>query len=138
MKKKIHKLSTESNNKLIGIVSHLSIHQISWLLKQNFNMPFYATESLKIINKNKEAVDFSTYICEYSKDLLYILFGNKSNNEILIKSNKSIDYILKCSGNFSQDTFLNLLKQIRNLNNIITAFEIDISELRKSEQQLFS
>ncbi len=137
MKQKIHKLINNLPYKLIGIVTDVSNHQLLWLLSNELGLTFQSSDSIVLSKRNSEDISFTTYFCDCSRTMVYVLYVNKSSNNYLIKSNKSVDYILKCSGEITPQTLSDLITNIKQQNNIATAFEIDIEKLRKSEKLLF-
>jgi len=139
LKPKVHKLSIESEYKLIGIASHLSTHKISWLFNQEMDAKFQQSDSLMVSEKGaNEAIKFSIYKYEDVGDVLYTLFTNKAEQSNLIKSIKKIDYVLKCEGFMSDNLFQKYLKKIKKLKNILTAFEIDVTLLKNKEKEFFN
>ncbi len=137
MKQKVHKLINDVPYKLIGIVTDMSNHQLLWLLDNQLGLKFKSSEGIVLHKKDNETVNFPTYFCDYSRSLVYVLYANKSENKTLVKSNKSADYILKCSGEINQQILSDLMQNIKRQSNIATAFEIDIEQLKKSEKLLF-
>lgn len=139
MKEKVFKLSVDTSFKLIGIVSYMSTHQVNWMLNKVLDMCFHESGSVTVSNKKTaKKINFPIYVCESSANDLYVLYANKSEFSTLIKSNKKVDYILKYSGSINPEKFTSYLKQIRQTKNILTAFEIDISQLRKGELKLLA
>ncbi len=137
MRTKVHKLINDLPYKLIGIVTGMSNYQLLWLLDNELGLKFKPSENIIINKKNSESLSFPTYFCDYSRELVYVLYINKLDNNLLVKSNKSVNYILKCSGDINPQILSNLIHNIKQHNNIATAFEIDIEQLKKSEKLLF-
>jgi hypothetical protein len=129
VKKKIHKLVSEPNEKysLIGIVSHENDYRLSWAFNQHMKMKFIKIESL-VINQPKleENPVFSVFKYEDNESyILYYLIANKSENGFLIPELKSVDYILKISGELKDATLKDLLVRIKKMEFISTAFKIE-------------
>lgn len=138
MKTKVHTLLSEKDYRLIGIASHLSAHKISWLFNEEINSRFQLSENLIVEDKKtNEAYKFSTYKFEDEGDDLYTLYANRTEQSILLKSIKNIDYIIKYEGFMSENTFNQYLQKIKQLKNILTAFEIDKTQLKQKERELF-
>ncbi len=137
MKPKIHKISHNFSYGLIGLVTSMSKHQVLWLLDNELDLSFKSAQNIVVKRKNGRFVNFPVYTCDYSRDLVYVLYTNKINRDVLIKSNKSVDYILQCSGKWDKLSVVNFIKDIKSKSNIATAFEIGLNDLKKSERSIF-
>jgi len=138
LKTKVHTLLSEKDYKLIGIASHLSAHKISWLFNEELNFKFQQSENLIIEDKKaNQSHKFSTYEFEDEGDDLYTLYANRTEQAILLKSIKNIDYVIKYEGLMSENAFDQYLQKIKQLKNILTAFEIDLTQLKPKERELF-
>lgn len=139
MKTKVHTLSTEKDFKLIGIASHLSAHKISWLFNEGLNSKFQQSENLILTDKNTSALHkFPTYKYEDEGDSLYTLYSNRTEQSILLKSIKNLDYILKYEGFITEITLNEYVEKIKKLKHILTAFEIKIEQLKTKEREIFT
>lgn len=138
MKTKIHTLQPERDFKLIGIASHLSPHKISWLLNEGLGAKFQQSESLLVKEKNSsESIKFPTYKFEDEGDSLFTFYANKVERTLLQKSIKGIDYIIKYEGVQAERMIDLYIEKIKSLKNILTAFEIDLEQLKNKELDLF-
>ncbi len=138
MKPKVHTLTIESEYKLIGIVSHLSTHKISWLFNQELGAKFQQADSLILKGSDKIEHKFSVYKFEDEGNILYTLYSNKQEQLNLIKSIKKVDYILKCEGFSTDSSFLSYIERLKKLKNVIAVFEIDAEQLKNKEKENFS
>ncbi len=139
MKPKIYTISEEKDFKLIAISSHLSDYKISWLLNQALKTKFQQSEDLLVVKIATQNVQskFTTFKFEDEADIIYTLYSIRSDNDILLKSIKNIDYVIKFQGHISDTEIENILGKIKKLNNILTAFKIDFKELKNKEIELF-
>jgi hypothetical protein len=136
LKPKVHTLTLENEYKLIGIASHLSPHKISWMFNQELGAKFQQADSLVIVEK--EEYRFPVYKFEDDGDILYTLYANKLERSSIIKSIKKIDYILKCEGFISARGFEQYLDKLKKVKNILTAFEIELEQLKSKEKEVFN
>jgi hypothetical protein len=138
VKTKIHSLSDDQNYCLIAIASHLNNYKISWLLNEEMNFKFQQSEDLIVQDqKNGNTSKFGVFTYEEDTESIYTIYANRSGNEVLLKSNKNIDYILKYQGNLSTFQIKPLIEKLKTLKNILTVFEIDKSGLKIKESELF-
>jgi hypothetical protein len=138
VKTKIHTLPEENDFYLIAIASHLSDYKISWLLNEELNFRFSQSDDLFVSEtKTNNHSRFSVFLFE-DADSTYTLFSVRSGNNILLKSIKNIDYILKYHGQASGNHIENLMERMKKMKNIITVFRVDLKSLKPKEIELFS
>jgi hypothetical protein len=138
VKTKIHTLSEDQNFYLIAIASHLNNYKISWLLNEEMNFKFQQSEDLIIQDKkNENTPKFGIFVYEEDSESIFTLYANRSGNEVLLKSNKNIDYILKYQGIPSPLQIKQFIEKLKTLKNILTVFEIDKSKLKPKELEYF-
>ncbi len=136
-KKKIHKLAFdfESNFKLIGIASHENDYRLSWAINKSLNIDFIRTDDF-IINHPKHKIEtpYSMYTYFDEDGLIsYHLISNKSDKGFLLPHMTNIDFVLKVSEETDEDQLNNMLKQLKKIDIIITAFFIeDLSDKVKN------
>jgi len=58
---------------------------------------------------------------------------NRKKTKFLVPENNKVDYYLQIHGILQEDSKIELLKNIKNLNRIVSVHEIDISVLRSKE-----
>jgi hypothetical protein len=138
VKTKIHTLTGENDFCLIAIASHLSDYKISWLLNEEFNFRFSQSDDLIVSEtKTNNNSKFTVFLFE-DTDSAYTLFSIRSGNNVLLKSIKNIDYILKYHGPLSDNHIDNLMDRMKKMKNILTVFKIDLKSLKPKEIELFS
>ena len=139
MKQKVHTLSNDKNFKLIGIASHLSPYKLSWSLNKELDARFQQSENLILSDKSStKPLIFSTYKFEDGNDSLYTLYSNRSEDAVLLKSIRNIDYVLKYEGIISDQLFKLYIEKLKKIRNILTAFEIDNEQIKPKEWEYFS
>ncbi len=139
MKKKIIKLSVETDFKLIGIATRISTHKLSWLLNNNLQTDFKQADDLFLNSTEAEKNNtYAIYAYDTNTELSYRLIENKTDSGTLIKQLKNIDYLLKIEGDFSENQQTQLIKKIRTFENIDACLIIDIQKLKQKEIELIS
>ena len=136
MKKKIIKLSVERHFQLIGIVTNLSSYKLSWLINSNIGFKLTQLDDIIVENKN-ETQNFSSYVFEDVSEVTYNLISNKSDNGILIKKLKNIDFFIQIEPNLSDNQKNNLIEQLKEIDNIISILEIDTQNLSSVDYKIF-
>ena len=131
MKKKLIKLSIDTNFSLIGISTRLSAHKLSWLLNTQLETNFKQVGDLLLAD-----IHYAVYEHNAKSDLTYKLIENKNNSGTLIKKLNNIDYLLKVEGDFSEKHIENLVKKIRETDNIIACLSINNQNLKQKELDL--
>ena len=58
---------------------------------------------------------------------------NRKKTKFLVPENTKVDYYLQVHGILNEDSKFELLKNIKNLNRIVSVHEINISDLRSKE-----
>jgi hypothetical protein len=123
---------------LIGISCHLKDYRISFLLTKYLGLDFLKMEDLKItLTDKKDPENFSLY---YYNDEdyfnIYYLVGNRSQEYVLAPEIKQVDFLLIVEGEFKKTQKDRLIKSIRSIPNILTAYEIKFAEIKNYETLL--
>jgi len=138
VKAKIHKLSEEDDFKLIAIATHLNEYKISWLLNQEMGCKFQqSTDLLVIDHKTNLTTKFGVFVYEDGSDSIFTLYQNKSGTELLLKTIKNIDFILKYQGQLSEIKIKYFIDELKKQKNILTVFEIDKNSIKPKDIELF-
>jgi hypothetical protein len=131
--------SAEVDFLLIGISSHAKIYRLCWSLNQ--------TMQLKLVNSNavielidpRKKIKNSFEVYDYMDEELRIHFHvipNKSANGFLLPEFKHVDYIMLLKENI----IINLddvIAKLRLSDQVLTAFEIKIGDVKSVENLLF-
>ena len=142
---------------LIGICSPLKEYHISYQLNKELNSYFErSNEDIAMVySDGLEKAYFPLY--EYWDDQYqnqwYLIANkcqincsdqnqgtifdgfiqNRKKTKYLVPENTKVDYYLQVHGILTEDSKIELLKIIKNLDRIVSVHEIDISELRSKE-----
>ncbi|HET6245461.1 MAG: IPExxxVDY family protein [Bacteroidetes bacterium] len=120
---------------LIGISCHARDYKFCWMVNKSLDLNFARQDSLSLKTKNMTC-EFAHYtFFDEDKHLEYTLLSNKGANGFLLPEQKQADYLLKIEGGFSAFQATELINKIRNIEAVLTAFNIDIENL-KSRQNL--
>jgi len=111
---------------------------MSFLLNSHLGFEFHKLDDLKItLTQRKEPTGFSLY---YYKDEDYFngyyLLANRSQEFVLAPEVKQVDFLLIVEGIFKRTQKDSLIKAIRGIPNVLTAYEITFSEIKNHETLL--
>ena len=120
---------------LIGISCHLKDYRISFLLNKHLGLDFLKLEDLKItLTDKKDPAEFSRYLY-YDEDYFnsYYLISNRNEEYVLAPEIKQVDFLLIVEGEFKKAQKDRLIRSIRNIPNILAAYEIKFAEIKNYE-----
>ncbi len=124
---------------LIGICCHAKDYRLCWALNNQLTLKLEKEEDLKITLKNKtEANNYSIYgYYNEENHTSYSLIGNRGDHNFLIPEQKQADFFLMIKDNFEHD-IKELMRQIRAIDFVLTAYEVqDIDQLKSKQNLLF-
>jgi hypothetical protein len=124
---------------LIGIVSHARSYRLCWSLNQTMRLHFSNTNTPIIVHNTKKKTSLSFEVFrDYDEEnrLDFYLICNKATGGFLLPELKHLDYVLMVKDNlgFNRDA---LLAQIKESDQVLTALEINVTELKSTENLLF-
>jgi hypothetical protein len=95
------------------------------------------TEPLEIKDKKQnEHSHFSLFCFELPDEFMeYFVIANRSEQGMLIPEQKQMDYFFIIRGEIENDDVMEMIKKIKEINLVQTAFRIDVASL-KSKQNL--
>jgi hypothetical protein len=120
---------------LIGISCHLMDYRLLHLMNKELGFNFSKEDDLMITLSEKQlATSFSLYSCkDEDQRNSYYLIANFSQDTVLIPEFKHTDFIMLIEGDFKKQRKDFLLKAIRSVPKVITAFEIKVPDLKNPE-----
>lgn len=125
--------------RLIGISCHAKDYRLCWALNNQLGLQLEkihrenATSGLK---KNGIAIEsIYTYFDEENHSAYQLLY-NKHNNNLLLPEQKLADFLLIID-QMNEAAFEDLLKEIKKLDLVNTAFVIDVNALKSKENLIF-
>jgi hypothetical protein len=124
---------------LIGICSHEKDYRICWALNNKLGFELKKTEELEIKEKKlDEPSMFSMYVYESPEQYIgYYVIANRSENGLLVPEHKQVDYFLMVKGAVTDEQVGALIRQLREVNLVLTAYEIDPNQLKSKQNLLF-
>lgn len=124
---------------LFGISSAEDDYKISWQISNSLKIEFLRRDNIKI-SDSKICEDQIFSIFENitkTEDFNLKLISNKGNIGYLVPELKNIDYFIIISNNNEKSFIDDLLKQLRNIENISAVFKLNPESLKSKEKLLF-
>lgn len=149
---------------LIGISSHEKDYRFCWALNNKLNLELVKQDSLEIKGKKQTTPSYFSFFTfddadqftEYSvlanfsesKSLTTAentLFetagkpkdGGQSENEFLIPEHKQMNYFFVIRGELENEEVDELIKQIKEIDIVLTAVRIDAKSLKSKQNLIF-
>lgn len=147
---------------LIGISSHEKDYRLCWALNNKFGLELIKVDSLEIKGKKQETPSFFSLFTFDNPDsfLEYTVVANLSEsksgsvketdlfgshiqphsyneNEFLIPEHKQMNYFFVLKGEVEETTVQALVKQMKEIDIILTAIPIDVSQLKSKHNLVF-
>jgi hypothetical protein len=149
---------------LIGISSHEKDYRICWALNKKLGLDLKKTDSLEIKGKKHTTPSyFSFFVFDKEEDFLeysvianfsenksmdmktHSLFGvdddneHHSENELLIPEQKQMNYffVIRGDGEITEEFADDLVKQIKEIDVVLTAVKIDATQLKSKQNLIF-
>ncbi len=111
---------------VIGIPCHLKYYRIAYLINKKLSLHLMKIEDLVILSKKKQYPKFVIYYYKDEENFnSFYLISNKSQNGNLIPEQKQTDYFLFIDNFLNKQTKDKLIKEIREIPNVLTAYEIN-------------
>ena len=124
---------------LFGISCHEKDYRICWALNNKLRLEFKKVQDIE--SKEKKKKENTKYpLFEFIDEEAhreYFIIGNRSDSALLIPEQKHADYFLMVRGNFNDAEKEILLKNIKSIQIILTAFEIQPNELKSKQNLIF-
>ena len=129
MSKKTLSISEDYDFGLIGISSHAKDYRLCWELNQLMKLNLVKKENIS--SRISEDPAFTHYIYDDDENHLhYHLIGNKSSEGYFTTEIKQADYFLLLQGDHAIDNATDCLPLINGAGTVLTAFEIDVLNLK--------
>lgn len=117
---------------LIAICSHERDYRFCWALNKTLNLDLQKREQpIEIKDKKLDGpLNFSVYHHPDEEMFTdYYIIVNRANGVFLITEHKNVDYFMIIKGNITTAEKNKLITQLKKINNILTAYEIDPNTL---------
>lgn len=121
----------------IGISCHTKDYRLCWSINKALNINLSKDADIELTSKKGKISKHSSYY--YLDELTekeYRLVSNKSHNDFLVKEQKQADFYLLLYEN-DTDSYEEILKELKTINIILMAFEVNVVTLKSKENLLF-
>jgi hypothetical protein len=123
---------------LVGISSPLKDYRLSYLMNLSLESGLKKIDDFVTILSGKKETD--TFSLFYHRDEdqrnSYFLLSNRNQENFLLPEMRQMDFLLIIEGEFKKARKESLLKNIRNIQNVIASYEIRFSDLKNIENLL--
>jgi len=124
---------------LYGISCSEKAYRLCFALNSKLKTAFSKSKDMEILEKNQSAqLKFQVFaFCNEEMFTDYRLILNKTDNKFLVPEFKQADYLLMVQGGmpFSEKNLI--LKKLKEISFIQTAFEIDPKKIKSKENFVF-
>lgn len=138
MSKFLLKIEEDFDFNLIGICSHIKDYRMVWELNKNLGLDLCKDSNYELQQKSQKQSHAFHHFCDEENLTDYFLIGNRSDAGLLIPEENKCDYLLVIKGNVLSDEEMNqLLKKINLISQVLTAYEIEVEELKSKKNLIF-
>ena len=146
MKKQLLHVDYDYDFLLIGICSHAKDYRLCWeinkilgiKLERENEITLNSDMSVGAGTPSSELNAYSLYFYEDEENNNYFhVISNKSSHETLITEQKQVDYFLRIKGNINSGHPGDIIKKLRSIPIVLTAYEIDPNKLKSKHRLLF-
>lgn len=134
---KVQQLKMDYHFLLVGISSTEEDYKLCWHLNKLLQLDFERVEDLEILAGDKN-LTFAVFEYEDQEiEVFYYLICNKHPLGLLVPEEAKADYILKISGEYEMVDRAELIKKIRNIQPVITAYALEPGRMKSVDNLLF-
>lgn len=139
-KKQTLSFDYDYNYQIIGICCHLKDYRLAYFLNKDLTLKLIKQEdfTFSFVDTLKSAFTFYKHNLEENELNIYLMQNRSSEGGVLIPEYKQADYIfiIENEENFNEET-LEYLTKIKNINAVLTAFNIDYKSLKHKDILIF-
>jgi hypothetical protein len=120
---------------LFGICSQEDDFKICWCLNKALALDFERVSDIELLQaKNKNQINFACFFYHDAEtELDYYLISNRNGNNLLVPEQKQTDYLLRIVGEPELYDENSVLKSIKTLPQVMTAFLLKPESLKSIE-----
>jgi hypothetical protein len=125
--------------RLIGISCHARDYRLCWALNNHLEIQLekvHRENASSGLKKNGIAIESIYSYYDEENHSAYQLLYNKHNNNLLLPEQKLADFLLIID-QLNDEHFENILKKIKEIDLVNTAFVIDVNTLKSKENLIF-
>ena len=125
------KQSSKDEYLLLGLVTTEPDYKLSLALNNKILLSLKNNTPVEVAGEKGDLLSFSRFSdLNGAPEIIYNLISNKSDNNILLKKYKNIDYFLQVH-NTEGSLDINLLtEKLREIDRVTAVFRINISEIK--------
>lgn len=137
-KKVVLNIEPDYDFRLLGIVCTERSYRLAWFLNNKLEFSLQRVEDLELsLPRERESRFFDRFLFEDEENMLkYYLLANKDGSLLLIPEMKQADYWLLVNGVYEQLDSNGLLKEIKQIPCVQTAFWVDVPTLKSRDNLL--
>ena len=125
-KRQILKLGLDNDTSLIGISCHLKSYRLFFAMDTSLGLSFHRIADFEIPGQADETLQYPFLI--YKDEELknqFCLVGNHHPQGKLVPALRQVDFFLMTKNPLEQSTMGGIIKKIRNIPQVLAAYEID-------------
>ena len=136
-KKLSSKFDFSSEYTLIGISCHLKDYRLTFFLNNKLHLHLSRIDDFVQEGPDKTDLNYSVYFykCLETQNN-FCLISNHHSDGKLIPTIGSVDYFLLIENEIPNDRKKELIKDIKTIPNILTAYELDLAKVKNIHQLL--
>ena len=119
---------------VLAINSHIKAYKLCWNINSSMQLNFEKKNDHNI----KNDLWFSRYTYISDDGIEYDLLANRSKKGYLVPNQKSINYFLVVKNDYWEQEKLDFMSKLRNIPDVLLAFEIDIANLKYIDRFIFN
>ena len=119
---------------VLAINSHIKAYKLCWNINSSMQLNFEKKNDHNI----KKNLRFSRYTYISDDGIEYDLLANRSKKGYLAPNLKSINYFLVVKNDYWEQEKPDFMSKLRNIPDVLLAFEIDISNLKYIDRFIFN
>ncbi len=125
-------LPDEPDFKILGIATVMKDYRLAYYLNRELYLDLKRSEDLEIKVDEKETVSFSFFQDDTgTNEISYYLLTNKNRQGILLPDLRESDYFLLVMGMLPGSAINRILRSIRQIPNVLTAFPVQARRNKK-------
>lgn len=138
-KKNFLDFEPETDFYLLGLVSYEPDYKLVWDINRCLYFDFRRTEDHQV--KHRKSNEFQLFSCFlFRMEDKYIdlrILSNKGEQGVLIEELKNLDYLLLISGEQPELVYSSLKTDLKNVESVVSVFEIHPSTLKEAGRLVF-
>ena len=124
---------------LFGISCSEKLYRICWALNNQLKLSLVKDKDIEVVEKNQIIhTKFPVFFFHQKETLTeYRVISNKIENKLFVSEFKQADYLFVIQGNFLSAEKTNILKKIKEVAFVQTAFEINPQQIKSKDNFIF-